>query len=171
MSESPHPPLGIAYRNKSCVAMETMPNNKCYFKANFTSRLVQYIDLTRYSTLIDANQAWFSLTGYMACAKATSNDHSTIEIRFGNGREFYEKYPPHGNHPFLLIFSFIIVFSLVMKSKESWQLFRNDSFIPIGARSVRISITVTKGDSSACCAIDDVSFYILQNSGTNIPSI
>ncbi len=58
-------------------------------------------DLTRYSTLIDTNQTWFNIFAYMACANATSNDQSTVEVHFANKRKIYGNYPVHGNSFFI----------------------------------------------------------------------
>jgi hypothetical protein len=54
-----------------------------------------------------------------------------------------------------------------MKSGKSWRLSWNDSLIPIGIRAVRITITATIRNSSACCAIDDVKFNLLQKAEIN----
>ncbi len=98
MTESTYPSLTIADRaNNSCIAIRSVANNKCFFQTNFTARLIQDIDLTRYSTLIDSNQTWFNVSAYMGCANAISGDSSIFEVRFANERKIYGNYPAHGN--------------------------------------------------------------------------
>ncbi len=77
--------------------MKSIANNNCFFRAKYTGQLMQDIDLTQYSTLIDTNQTWFNIFAYMACANATSNDQSTVEVHFANKRKIYGNYPVHGN--------------------------------------------------------------------------
>jgi hypothetical protein len=69
--------------------MKTMKTNNCYFQAKSTSRFIQDIDLTQYSTLIDNNQAWYNISAYLGCSNSSSNDWSIVEIRFGNERKYY----------------------------------------------------------------------------------
>jgi len=64
--------------------MKTVRSNNCFFQAKLTSRLIQDIDLTRYSTLIDNNQAWNNISAYLGCSNSSSNDWATVEVRFTN---------------------------------------------------------------------------------------
>jgi hypothetical protein len=89
--------LTIADRaNNSCIAIRSVANNKCFFQTNFTARLIQDIDLTRYSTFIDSNQAWYNISAYLGCSNASSNYWSTVEVRFINKRKIYGNNKIHG---------------------------------------------------------------------------
>ncbi|CAF4199107.1 unnamed protein product [Rotaria sp. Silwood2] len=147
-NESEYPSLTIAHRqNNSCIEMTTIPENNCYFQANSTSRFIQDIDLNQYSTLIDNNQAWYNVSGYLGCSSNNSSDWATVEIRFANDQQLFENNPIH-----------------VINYGKSWKLFSNNSLIPIGIRTVRIMIgayiTNSSKGSLSCCAIDDINFNI-----------
>ncbi len=72
--------------------MKPIQKNNCSFQAKSTSRFIQNIDLTRYSTLIDNNQAWYTISDYLRCLNASSSDWSTVKIRFANERKIYGNY-------------------------------------------------------------------------------
>jgi hypothetical protein len=67
--------------------MKPIRSNNCFFQAKSNSRLIQDIDLNRYSTLIDNNQAWYNISAYLGCSNPSSNDWSTVEVRFTNERK------------------------------------------------------------------------------------
>jgi hypothetical protein len=86
----------IPRHNDSCITMQSILYNNYYFQAQLSSRLIQDIDLTRYSTFIDSNQAWYNISAYLGCSNASSNYWSTVEVRFINKRKIYGNNKIHG---------------------------------------------------------------------------
>jgi hypothetical protein len=165
-AEPEYPSLSIAPRkNNSCIRINSIENNKCYFQANKTSRFIQNVDLNRYSTLIDNNRAWYNVSAYLGCSNTSRNDESIVELRFADHRNNHENNQIHSSY-FLNICSYLISCLIGLKYGNSWELSSDSSFIPIGTRSVRIMIGMniekSSNDFFSCCAIDDVNLRIFE---------